>query len=59
MKIKNKSIKEYARVMNCIDIDDTAKQQIIKNCARYSTIKKIRSGKFKIVAVIKETVSNQ
>lgn len=59
LKIKNKNIKEYARVMNCIDIDDVAKQQIIRNCARYSTMKKMRSGKFKVVAVIKETVSNQ
>ncbi len=59
LKIKNKNIKEYARVMNCIDIDDAAKHQIIRNCARYSTMKKMRSGKFKVVAVIKETVSNQ
>ncbi len=50
----NNHINEYRRVMNCVDIDDTVKQQIITNCARYSTMKKIRSGKNKIIAVIKE-----
>lgn len=59
MKPKNQYLKEYTRVMNSVDIDETAKQQIIKNCARYSTMKKIKSGKFKIIAVKKETISNQ
>ncbi len=53
MKPKNQ-LKEYTRVMNCIDVDDAVKQQIIKNCARYSTMKKLRAGKYKIVAVKKE-----
>ncbi len=47
-------INEYRRVMNCVDIDETVKRQIITNCARYSTMKKIRAGKNKIIAVIKE-----
>lgn len=50
----NNQLKEYKRVMGCVDIDDAVKQQIIKNCARYSTMKKIRAGKYKIVAVKKE-----
>lgn len=50
----NNQLKEYKRVMSCVDIDDAVKQQIIKNCARYSTMKKIRAGKYKIVAVKKE-----
>lgn len=59
MKINNKHLKEYSRVMNCVDIDDAAKQRIIRNCARYSTLNKIKSGKFKITAVKKEkTTSN-
>ncbi len=50
----NNQLKEYTRVMNCIDVDDAVKQQIIKNCARYSTMKKLRAGKYKIIAVKKE-----
>lgn len=57
VKPKN-SVSEYKRVMNCIDIDDAAKQQIIKNCARYSTMKKIKSGRFRIVAVKKEKTAD-
>lgn len=59
MKIKNQALSEYKRVMSCVDIDETAKQQIIKNCARYSTMKKIKSGKFKIVAVKKEKTTTK
>lgn len=54
MKTNSPHLKEYARVMNCVDVEDAAKQRIIKNCARYSTLKKIKSGKFKIIAVKKE-----
>ncbi len=53
MKTSN-HINEYKRIMNCIDVDNSVKQQIITNCARYSTMKKIRAGKYKITAVIKE-----
>lgn len=53
MKPKNQ-LKEYARVMNCIDVDVSVKQRIIRDCARYSTLKKIRAGKYKIIAVKKE-----
>ncbi|MGN0543726.1 MAG: hypothetical protein ACI4JG_09780 [Acutalibacteraceae bacterium] len=54
----NNCISEYKRVMNCVDIDESAKQQIIKNCARYSTMKKIKSGKFRIIAVKKEKTAD-
>lgn len=47
---------EYIRVMSSIDVDESVKQQIIRNCARYSTVKKIRAGKFKIIAVKKDGV---
>lgn len=54
----NRYINEYARVMCCVDIDESVKNQIVKNCARYSTLNKIKGGKFKIIAVIKEKTSN-
>lgn len=57
MKTNNPHINEYAMLMSCVDIDDAAKQRIIKNCARYSTLKKIKSGKFKVIAVKKEKTS--
>ncbi|MBQ2848345.1 MAG: hypothetical protein IJE74_08840 [Clostridia bacterium] len=47
-------LKEYIRVMNCVDVDDSVRQQIITNCARYSTMKKIKAGKFKITAIKKD-----
>ena len=47
---------EYVRVMKSVDIDESVKQQIIRNCARYSTLRKIRAGKFKLVAVKKDNV---
>lgn len=40
--------------MSCINIGEQAKQQIIKNCARYSTMKKIKAGRFKLTAVKKD-----
>lgn len=50
----NNNIKEYIRVLSCVNIDDETKHRIAQNCARRSTLQKIRSGKFKIVAVKKE-----
>jgi hypothetical protein len=47
-------LKEYARIMGCVELDESAKQQIIRNCARRSTLEKMRSGKYKLVAVKKE-----
>ncbi len=58
MQPNNKHLIEYKRVMGCVDIDESVKHQIVKNCARYSTLDKMKSGKFKIVAVIKEKTTN-
>lgn len=54
----NSQLNEFKRVMNCVDVENTVKQRIIKNCARYSTMKKLRSGKYRIIAVKKEKTSN-
>ena len=53
MKTKNYR-EDYIRVMKNIDVSESVKQQIIRNCARYSTVKKIRAGKYKIIAVKKD-----
>lgn len=53
MKTKNYR-EDYIRVMKNVDVSESVKQQIIRNCARYSTLKKIRAGKYKIVAVKKD-----
>ncbi len=55
MKTKNYR-EEYIRVMSSIDVDESLKQQIIRNCARYSTVKKIKAGKFKIIAIKKDGI---
>lgn len=58
MTPNNKHLNEYRRVMGNVDVEESVKHQIVKNCARYSTLNKIRSGKFKIVAVIKEKTTH-
>ncbi len=55
----NGSLKEYVRVMNCIDADETFKKQIISNCARLSTLSKIKTGKYKLIAVSKNKSSER
>ncbi len=53
--MKNKNYRqEFIRVMSCIDVEESVKQQIIHNCARYGTLKKIRAGKYKLIAVKKD-----
>ena len=47
------SIKNYRRIMNSVDVAPEVKHQIIENCAKYSTFRKIKSRKFNIIAVIK------
>lgn len=59
MKPKNSCLKDYVRVMNCVDVDDAVKQQIIINCARRGTLEKIKAGKYKITAVKKEKTTEQ
>ncbi len=55
----NNGLKEYIRVMNSVDIDDAVKVQIIKNCARHSTLHKIKLGKFKITVVKKDKTADE
>lgn len=50
---KKQAVREYVRIMSCIDIDEEAKKEIIRNCARYGTVKKIKTGRFKAVAAKK------
>lgn len=45
---------EYIRVMEKVDVEESVKQQIIHNCARYSTLNKIKAGKYKLTAVKKK-----
>ena len=54
---KKQAVNEYVRIMSCLDIDEAAKRRIINNCARYGTVKKIKTRKFKIVAVKKGSFS--
>lgn len=51
----NNQISEYRRIMACVDAEKSVKQQIIKNCARHSTLNKIKSGKYKLIAVKKDS----
>lgn len=48
-----KAFDKYRNVMNCVDISPEVKHQIIENCAKYSTIKKIRSRRYNVIAVVK------
>ncbi|MEE1139081.1 MAG: hypothetical protein U0M02_11445 [Acutalibacteraceae bacterium] len=50
---------EYIRVMEKVDVEESVKQQIIRNCARYSTLNKIRAGKYKLIAVKKEKTAEK
>ncbi len=49
----SKAIRDYRRIMNSVDVAPEVKHQIIENCAKYSTFRKIKSRKFNIIAVIK------
>lgn len=56
--MKNKNYREeYIRVMAEIDVQESVKQQIIRNCARYSTLNKIKAGKYKLTAVKKDGIT--
>ena len=54
MRIENKALKKYVKVMNSFDICEEKKQQIIRNCALYATSHRIRTRRFKITAVKKK-----
>ncbi|MBE6820765.1 MAG: hypothetical protein E7516_06915 [Ruminococcaceae bacterium] len=50
---------EYIRAMGKVDVEESVKQQIIRNCARYSTLNKIKAGKYKLTAVKKEQTAEK
>ncbi len=58
MTVNNSSLIEYSRVMNCVEISEETKQRIIRNCARYATSRKIKSRKYKIIAVKKKETTH-
>lgn len=45
-------IKKYRDLMKNIDVDPRVEQQIVENCAKYATFKKIKSKKYTITAVL-------
>ncbi len=56
--MKRKYINSYVRVMNSVTMSDEAKKCIIRNCARYSTLQKIKNGSFVITANQKEKTTD-
>lgn len=56
--MKRKYIDSYVRVMNNVTMSDDAKKCIIRNCARYSTLQKIKNGNFVITANKKEKTTD-
>ncbi len=51
MRIKNRAIKNYIRVMDTLDMSEEKKQEIIHNCALYATSRKIKTRNYRIVSV--------
>ncbi len=49
----NPKIELYMKIMRGVDIEDSLRQQIVNNCARHATLNKIKSGKYKLIAVTK------
>ncbi len=56
--MKKRYIKSYKRVMNHVDMSEEAKQRIAKNCARYSTLRKIKRGRYVITAIKSEKTTD-
>ncbi len=56
--MKRKYIDNYVRAMKEIGLSDEAKSRICKNCARYSTLRRIKNGRFVITANRKEKTSD-
>lgn len=50
MRIKNRAIKNYIRVMDTLDMSEEKKQEIIRNCALYATSRKIKTRNYTIVS---------
>ena len=56
--MKRKYIENYKKVMNNVTMSDEAKKCIIRNCARYSTLQKVKSSSFVITAGQKEKTTD-
>jgi len=56
--MKRKYINSYVRVMNDISMSNEAKRYIIRNCARYSTLQKIKNSNFSLPANKKEKTTD-
>lgn len=56
--MKRKYIDSYVKVMNSVTMSDDAKKCIIRNCARYSTLQKIKSSSYVISANKKEKTTD-
>jgi len=52
--MKRKYINTYVGVMKEMSLSEEAKQRICKNCARYSTLHKIKNGRYVVTASTKE-----
>lgn len=57
--MKNNSINEYRRVMSSLCLNDEAKHRIARNCAKYSTLQKIKTGDFTVTAVKQDKTSDR
>ena len=53
-----RSIEKYRSTMKNIDVSPEIKLQIIENCAKYATFKKIKSKKFTVTAVKKKDIKD-
>ena len=56
--MKRKYIDSYVKVMNSVTMSDDAKKCIIRNCARYSTLQKIKNSSYVISANKKEKTTD-
>ncbi|MBO5360989.1 MAG: hypothetical protein J6B25_09150 [Clostridia bacterium] len=56
--MKRKYINTYVGVMKEMSLSEEAKQRICKNCARYSTLHKIKNGRYVVTASTKEKTTD-
>lgn len=56
--MKRKYINTYVGVMKEMSLNEEAKQRICKNCARYSTLHKIKNGRYVVTASTKEKTTD-
>lgn len=56
--MKRKYTASYIRVMKSITMSEESKKCIIRNCARYSTLLKIKNSNFSITANQKEKTTD-